>query len=109
MNHRGTEPQRKPNVKTRRLSLWLCASVVIAIGVLPFNMASQTPATPVQPGTREGQFTLKTSTEIVLVNVVVKDRDDKLVKDLRTEDFTVLEEGKKQDIVSIDIENTDAI
>jgi VWFA-related protein len=84
-------------------------SVVIAIGFLPFNMASQTPSNQVQPGTREGQFTLKTSTEIVLVNVVVKDKDDKLVKDLKTEDFTILEDGKKQEIVSIDVENTDSV
>src|SRR5215831_6731082 len=86
--------------------LWL---FVLTIGSLPLNMASQTPANPVQPGTREGQFTLKTSTEIVLVNVVVKDKDDKLVKDLKAEDFTILEDGKKQDIVSIDVENTDSV
>ena len=104
MNQTGTKGQRKTRLKTNGLSLCLSASVVILAGLLPFKMASQ-----VQPAAKEGQFTLKTSTEIVLVNVVVKDKDDMLVKDLKTEDFTILEDGKKQDIVSIDVENTDAV
>src|SRR5215831_12480701 len=88
---------------------------VFLIGLMPFNMASQTPApqqTPtneVQKGAGEGQFTLRTSTEIVLVNVVVKDKDDKFVKDLKAADFTILEDGKKQDILSVDAEDTDAV
>src|SRR3954453_2830083 len=88
---------------------------VFLIGLMPFNMASQTPApsqapaNEVQKGENEGQFTLKTSTQIVLVNVVVKEKDDKFVKGLKAADFTVLEDGKKQDVVSIDAEDTDAI
>ena len=62
---------------------------VFLIGLMPFNMASQTPApeqapaNDVQKGAGDGQFTLRTSTEIVLVNVVVKDKDDKFVKNLK--------------------------
>src|SRR6516164_3919604 len=81
----------------------------LLVGATPFNTASQTPANQVQQGAKEGQFTLKTSTEIVLVNVVVKDKDDMLVKNLKAEDFTILEDGKKQDILSIDVENTDSV
>jgi VWFA-related protein len=87
---------------------------VFLIALMPFNMASQTPApgqTPdneVQKGGNQG-FTLKTSTEIILVNVVVKDKDDKFVKDLKTSDFTITEDGKKVDIISIDTEDTDAV
>src|SRR5215471_15825793 len=87
---------------------------VFLIGLMPFNMASQTPAaeqTPandVQKGAGEGQFTLRTSTEIVLVNVVVKD-NDKFVKGLKASDLTILEDGKKQEIISIDAEDTDAV
>jgi len=43
------------------------------------------------------------------VNVIVKDKDDMLVKNLKADDFIILEDGKKQDIVSIDVENTDAV
>jgi len=94
---------------------------VFLVGLMPFNMASQTappaqtppptqaPATDLQRGTNEGQFTLKTSTEIVLVNVVVKDGNDKYIKGLKTSDFSVLEDGKKQEIVSVDAEDTDAV
>src|SRR5215471_4095624 len=94
---------------------------VFLVGLVPFNMASQTPppaqtppqtqapATDVQRGSNEGQFTLKTSTEIVLVNVVVKDGNDQYIKGLKASDFTVLEDGKKQQILSVDAEDTDAV
>lgn len=88
---------------------------VFLIGLMPFNMASQAPApsqapaNDVQKGNKDGQFTLKSFTEIVLVNVVVKDKDDKFVKDLKASDFTLIEDGKKQDIISIDAEDTDAV
>jgi VWFA-related protein len=88
---------------------------VFLVGLMTFNMASQTPpqtqapATDVQRGSNEGQFTLKTSTEIVLVNVVVKDGNDKYIKGLKASDFTVLEDGKKQQILSVDAEDTDAV
>src|SRR5262245_43192910 len=82
---------------------------LLATTLLPFIVASQTPANPVSQGTSEGQFTLKTSTEVVLVNVTVRDKSDNFVKDLKPEDFTILEDGKKQDIVSVDAENTDSV
>jgi VWFA-related protein len=79
--------------------------------LLPFNVASQTqdPDNGISKGTSEGQFTLKTTTEVVLVNVTVKDKDGKFIKDLKASDFSVLEDGKKQDIVSLDAENTDSV
>src|SRR5215831_2137488 len=82
---------------------------LLATALLPFRVASQTPASPVAQGASEGQFTLKTSTEVVLVNVTVRDKSDNFVKDLKPEDFTILEDGKKQDIVSVDVENTDSV
>jgi VWFA-related protein len=54
-------------------------------------------------------FTLKVKTEFVLVNVTARDRNGNLVKDLKREDFTVLEENKPQQVSSFDIETTDAI
>ena len=49
------------------------------------------------------------STEIVLVNVVARDKQGNLIKDLKSEDFTVFEDGKKQDLVSFDFENVDEL
>ena len=55
------------------------------------------------PLNSDGQFTLKTSTEVVLVNVTVRDKNDNFIKDLKASGFTILEDGKKQEIVSLDV------
>src|SRR5262249_951880 len=47
--------------------------------------------------------------EMVLVNVTVRDKNGNPVKDLKPEDFTVLEDNKPQRIASFDLENTDAV
>src|SRR5215510_1479231 len=82
---------------------------LIVVAMLPLNVVSQTPAPPISQSSSEGQFTLKTSTEVVLVNVTVRDKNDNFVKDLKAQDFTILEDGKKQDVISLDVENTDSI
>jgi VWFA-related protein len=88
----------------RKLLLFL-----LTFALLPLRMASQTPATPISKGASEGQFTLKTATEVVLVNVTVRDKTGMFIKNLKADDFTVLEDGKKQVITSIDAENTDSV
>jgi len=65
------------------------------------------PATP--QGQSQGPFTLRFGTEVVLVNVTARDKDGNFVRDLRLEDFNVLEDGKSQKTLSIDVENTDAL
>ena len=62
------------------------------------------PLKPDQPGYR-----LRVTTEITLVNVIARDKHGILIKDLKKEDFTVFEDGKKQDISSFDFENVDAL
>ena len=47
--------------------------------------------------------------ELVLVNVTVRDRNGNPVRDLKREDFTVLEDNKPQQVISFDLENTDAV
>lgn len=51
-------------------------------------------------------FTIKARAEVVLVNVTARDKKGDLVRDLKPEDFTVLEDGKQQKISSFDIEDT---
>ncbi|MBS1853442.1 MAG: VWA domain-containing protein [Acidobacteria bacterium] len=58
---------------------------------------------------QQGDYTFRATTEVVLVNVTVRDRDGNLVRDLKPADFTVLEDGKSQKVLSFDMENTDAI
>ena len=54
-------------------------------------------------------YTFRAKTELVLVNVTVRDRNGNLVRDLKREDFTVLEDNKPQQVISFDLENTDAV
>jgi VWFA-related protein len=57
----------------------------------------------------ENKFSLKTTTQVVLVNVQVKDGKGNFIRDLKEDDFTITEDGKAQKIVSMDIQNTDAL
>jgi VWFA-related protein len=84
------------------------------VALLPLNVVSQTqppqaPQGTIEKGSSDGQFTLKTSTEVVLVNVTVRDKNGKFIKDLKPQDFTILEDNKTQDIISLDFENTDSV
>ena len=54
-------------------------------------------------------YTLRTETDLVLVNVTVRDHSGDFVRGLKPEDFTVLEDNKPQKIVSFDVENTDEV
>ncbi|HEX2327940.1 MAG TPA: VWA domain-containing protein, partial [Candidatus Angelobacter sp.] len=57
----------------------------------------------------QGLYRLRVETELVLVNVVVRDKQGKLVSDLKRGDFTLLEEGKPQTISSFDFESLDTV
>jgi VWFA-related protein len=55
-----------------------------------------------------GTFTLKVQSDIVLTNVVVRDKKTgEVVKGLKASDFTILENGKPQTIASFDYQNVD--
>src|SRR6476620_10923439 len=73
------------------LALVLCATLLV--GILP----AQT------------DYVFRAKTEIVLVNVTVRDKDGNFVRNLKAEDFTVLEDNKPQKVLSFDLENTDAV
>lgn len=53
-------------------------------------------------------YIFRVNSDLVLVNVVVRDKSGALVRDLKREDFTILEDGKTQQIQSFDIENPDS-
>jgi VWFA-related protein len=50
---------------------------------------------------------IEVTTELVLVNVVARDKKGNLVRDLKKEDFTLFEEGRKQQISTFDFENVE--
>lgn len=48
---------------------------------------------------------IRATSELVIVNVVARDKKGNLVRDLKQQDFTVLEDGQKQQVSSFDFEN----
>jgi VWFA-related protein len=52
---------------------------------------------------------IRATTELVLVNVVARDKKGNLIRDLKREDFTVYEDGQKQQVTSFDFENIDEL
>jgi VWFA-related protein len=52
---------------------------------------------------------IEVTTELVLVNVVAHDKKGNLVRDLKKGDFTLFEDGKKQEISTFDVENVDEL
>ncbi|NUQ28737.1 MAG: VWA domain-containing protein [Acidobacteriaceae bacterium] len=88
-------------------SMKLTAALTLPV-LLGATMVAQT-ASQV-PNQQPGQapvFTISVRSEIVLTNVVARDKQGNVVKDLRSSDFTVFENGKPQKISSFDFQNVD--
>jgi VWFA-related protein len=58
---------------------------------------------------QQSDYTLHSESDVVLVNVTVRDKSGKFVPGLKPENFTILEDNKPQKIVSFDVENVDAV
>lgn len=54
-------------------------------------------------------YTYRVQSELVLVNVTVRDKNGNFVRNLKPGDFTIIEDNKPQKIVSFDIEDVDAV
>src|SRR5437667_11010381 len=65
------------------------------------------PVTAQQTGQAESR--IQVTSKLVLVNVVAHDRKGNLVRDLKKGDFTLFEDGKKQEISTFDFENVDEL
>ena len=61
------------------------------------------------PSQQQTDYVFHAETDVVLVNVTVKDKNGKFVPGMKPEDFTILEDNKPQKIVSFDVENVDAV
>jgi VWFA-related protein len=71
------------------------------------GMMAGTPMVAQQQGAN-GTFTLKVQSDIVLTNVVVRDKKTgAVVKGLKASDFTIYEDKKPQKIISFDYQNVD--
>jgi VWFA-related protein len=61
------------------------------------------------PAQQQADYTFRVQTELVLVNVTVRDKNGNFLRGLKPGDFTVLEDGKPQKVVSFDVEDVDAV
>src|ERR1700691_601112 len=61
------------------------------------------------PSQQPSDYVFHAESDLVLVNVTVKDKSGKFVPGLKPQDFTILEDNKPQKIVSFDVENVDAV
>src|SRR5882672_12122244 len=90
------------------------ARAVLTAGLLVLNVslsafAQSAPQAPQSQPPQQPQYRVRVTSELVLVNVVVRDKKGNLVRDLKREDFTLLEDGKKQQISSFDFEDVDQL
>ncbi len=63
---------------------------------------------PTLPSQQQPDYILHTQSDLVLVNVTVRDKNGNFVPGLKPEDFTILEDNKPQKVISFDVENVDA-
>jgi VWFA-related protein len=99
-------------VTPRRIAAIACAGLL-------FEFASTSSAQPPQQSTQQPSdapsqskppaSSIRVTSELVLANVVVRDKKGNLVRDLKKDDFTLLEDGKKQEISTFDFENVDQL
>src|SRR5246127_3789283 len=74
-------------------------SLLMGVALLCSSLASQ----------QAEDYTFRTQSELVLVNVTVRDKSGNFLRGLKPEDFTILEDNKPQKVASFDIENIDAV
>jgi VWFA-related protein len=61
------------------------------------------------PAQQQSEYTFRVQSELILVNVTVRDKNGNFVTGLKPTDFTILEDNKPQKVVSFDLENVDAV
>jgi len=78
-----------------------------ALRLLAFVLATCSTAAPRAQGPGSQRPVFRTGTELVLVNVVVRDRNGAVVRGLTQDDFAITEDDKPQTITSFDFEELD--
>ena len=84
-----------------RLKWLMISGIGAAVGLVLLAVAAvgqQTAPRQSAPGQSAGAVKFSTSTNLVVVDVTVKDKSGKAIENLNSKDFTVLEDGKPQKI-----------
>ena len=97
---------------TKKLAAVLMAALLVESATPAFAQQAQPQPPPPAQNDQSPQQTvspIRVSTELVLANVVVRDKSGNLIRGLKKEDFALFEDGKKQDISTFDFENVDEL
>ena len=96
--------------RRRKIAAIACASLLLQLGAPSFAQQAQPqPPTDAQVQSKPPASSIRVTSELVLANVVVRDKKGNLIRDLKKEDFTLFEDGKKQQISTFDFENVDQL
>ena len=91
-----------PNSQTQSSRLLKALCIALTVAVLFSTVAAQ------QAPQQETGTVIRSRSELVLANVVARDKSGNIVRDLSTANFTILEDNKPQKIASFDFEDVEA-
>lgn len=85
------------------------AAFILSAGVVMSTVVAQTPQTPQKPQQEViPEDVVRITTQLVQTDVVVTDKNDQVLTDLKLEDFEVYDNGKKQDLKFMELVSIDA-
>ena len=82
-------------------------SAISAVFAVPSDRGCLLPSRPHAQTPQQPATVFRSGTELVLVNVVVRDKNGAVVRGLTRDDFTVTEDDKPQTVTSFDFEELD--
>jgi VWFA-related protein len=96
--------------ETAAKRFWLRQTSAVTVVALCFSLLLPAlPAQDAQTPPNPDDYRIKVTSDLVLTNVVVRDKQSNLVRGLTQDDFAVYEDGKLQHLTSFDFENVDAL
>src|SRR3954462_387063 len=86
-------------------------NITLALLLLSVASHAQLPAPPppAAEATPEGAPLFRTSSQLVVVNVTVKDKDGNFMNDLKASDFSGTEDGKPQTLRVFEFQKLEAV
>lgn len=86
-----------------------CLGLIAVVALGSLSMQAQQSGQPPVRQAPQGRATFRSGRDLVVVNVVVRDKDGKLVRGLKKDDFTVTEDNRPQTVESFDFEELDTV
>jgi VWFA-related protein len=87
------------HAKTLIRTFWICALALTFVSAASISAQNQAkPATP--PSGSDPNQVIRTGVELITTDVIVRDSRGQFISDLKKEEFEVLEDGVKQQVVS---------